>query len=51
MDMMRGGNNSNSTERKLEMEMGLNHSLGQGDTEAILTNKIPSLQIETRNIG
>ena len=48
MDMMLGGNNSNSIERKLEIV--LNHSLGQGDTEAILTYKIPSQQIETKNI-
>ena len=49
MDIMLGGNNSNSIERKLEIV--LNQSLGQGDTEAILTYKIPSLQLETRNIG
>ena len=49
MDMMFGGNISNSIERKLEIVF--NHSLGQGDTEAILTYKIPSQQIETRNIG
>ena len=48
MDMMFDANNSNSLERKLEIV--LNHSLGQGDTEAILTYKIPSQQIETENI-
>ena len=46
--MMLGGNNSNSTERKFEIVM--NHSLGQGDTEAILTYKIPKQQNENRNI-
>ena len=49
MDMMLGGNNSNSIEKNLEIV--LNHSLGQGDTEAILTYKISSQQIETRKIG
>ena len=42
MDMMLGGSNSNSVERKLEIVR--NHFLGQGDTEAILTYKIPSQQ-------
>ena len=49
MDMMLGGNNSNALERKLEIV--LSQSLGQGDTEAILTYKIPSQQFETKNIG
>ena len=49
MDMVLGGNNSNSLERKLEIL--LNHYLVKGDTEAILTYKIPSQQIETKNIG
>ena len=49
MDMMLGGNNSNSLEKKLEIV--INHSLGQGDTEAILTYTIPSQQFETRNTG
>ena len=48
-DMMLGGTNSNYIEKKFEIV--LNHSLGQGDTEAILTYKIPSQQIENRNIG
>ena len=48
-DMMLGGINSNYVEKKFEIV--LNHSLGQGDTEAILTYKIPSQQIENRNIG
>ena len=48
-DMMLGGINSNSIERKFEII--INHSLGQGDTEAILTYKIPSQQIENRNNG
>ena len=48
-DMMLGGINSNYIEKKFEIV--LNHSLGQGDTEAILTYKIPSQQIENRNIG
>ena len=48
-DMMLGGINSNSIERKFEIV--INHSLGQGDTEAILTYKILSQQIENRNIG
>ena len=47
--MMLGGINSNCIEKKFEIV--LNHSLGQGDTEAILTYKIPSQQIENRNIG
>ena len=49
MDMIYGGSNSNSIERNLEIV--INHSLGQGDTEATLTYKIPSQQIENRNIG
>ena len=49
MDMMLGGNNSDCIERKFEIIF--NHSLGHGDTEAILTFKIPSQQTETRNIG
>ena len=49
MDMMLGGNNSNSIEKNLESV--LNHSLGQGDTEAIFTYKNPSQQNGTRNIG
>ena len=49
MDMMLGGNNSNSIEKNLEIV--LNHSLGPGDTEAILTYYFPSQQIETRNSG
>ena len=49
MDMMLGGNNSNSIEWK--MEIVLNQSLGQGHTEAILTYKTPSQRIETKNIG
>ena len=48
-DMMLGGINSNSIERKFEII--ITHSLGQGDTEAILTYKIPSQQIENRNNG
>ena len=48
MDIIIGGNNSNSIEKKLEIV--INHSLGQGDTEATLTYKIPSQQIENRNI-
>ena len=48
-DMMLGGIKSNYIEKKFEIV--LNHSLGQGDTEAILTYKIPSQQIENRNIG
>ena len=48
-DMMLGGIISNCIEKKFEIV--LNHSLGQGDTEAILTYKIPSQQIENRNIG
>ena len=48
-DMMLGGINSNYIEKKFEIV--LNHSLGQGDTEAILTYKIPSQQNENRNIG
>ena len=48
-DMMLGGINSNSIERKFEII--INHSLGQGDTEAILTYKNPSQQIENRNNG
>ena len=48
-DMMLGGINSNSIERKFEIV--INHSLSQSDTEAILTYKIPSQQIENRNIG
>ena len=48
-DMMLGGINSNYIEKKFEIV--LNHSLGQADTEAILTYKIPSQQIENRNIG
>ena len=48
MDMIHCGSNSNSIERKLEIV--INHSLGQGDTEATLTYKIPSQQIENRNI-
>ena len=48
-DMMLGGINSNYVEKKFEIV--LNDSLGQGDTEAILTYKIPSQQIENRNIG
>ena len=47
--MMLGGINSNSIERKFEIV--INHSFGQGDTEAILTYKIPSRQIENKNIG
>ena len=47
--MMLGGINSNSIERKLKIV--INYSLGQGDTKAILTYKIPSQQIENRNIG
>ena len=47
--MMLGGINSNSIERKLKIV--INNSLGQGDTKAILTYKIPSQQIENRNIG
>ena len=49
MDMMLDGNYSSSIETK--MKIVLNHSLGQGDTEAILTYKIPSQHIGTRNIG
>ena len=49
MDMMFGGKCSNSIEKKLEIV--INHSLGQGDTESILTYQIPSQQIATRNIG
>ena len=49
MDMMLGGNNSYSIERNFLIV--LNHSLGQGDTEAILTFKMLSQQIETKNIG
>ena len=45
-DMMLGGINSKYIEKKFEIV--LNHSLGQGDTEAILTYKIPSQQIENR---
>ena len=47
MDMMLVGNNSDSIERKLEIV--LNHSLGQGDTEAIVTDKTlhSKLRIET----
>ena len=48
-DMLLGGINSNYIEKKFEIV--LNHSLGQGDTEAILTYNIPSQQIENRNIG
>ena len=48
-DMMLGGINSNYIEKKFEIV--LNHSLGQGDTEAILTYKFPSQQIENKNIG
>ena len=48
-DMMLGGINSNYIEKKFEIV--LNHSLGRGDPEAILTYKIPSQQIENRNIG
>ena len=48
-DMMLGGINSNSIERKFEVI--IKHSLGQGDTEAILTHKIPSQKIENRNNG
>ena len=48
-DMMLGGINSNSLERKFEVIT--KHSLGQGDTEAILTYKIPSQKIENRNNG
>ena len=46
-DMMLGGINSNSIEKKFEII--INHSLGQGDTEAILTYKIlhSKLRIET----
>ena len=47
--MMLGGINSNSIERKFEFV--IYQTLGQGDTEAILTYKIPSQQIEKRNIG
>ena len=47
--MMLGGINSNYIEKKFEIV--LNHSLGRGDPEAILTYKIPSQQIENRNIG
>ena len=49
MDMMLGETNSNAIERKLKIV--LYHALSQGDTEAILTCKIPSQQIENKNIG
>ena len=49
LDKMFSGNNSNSIERKLEIV--INHSVGHGDTEAILTYKISQQQVETRNIG
>ena len=49
MEMIIGGNNSNSIEWKLKIV--LNQPLGQGDTEALLTYKIPSQQIETKNFG
>ena len=44
--MMLGGNNSNSIEKNFEIV--LNHSPGQGDTEAILTYKLHSkLRLKT----
>ena len=49
MDMIISGNNSIFIERKLEIV--INHSFGQNDTEATLTYEIPSPQIENRNIG
>ena len=48
-DMILSGISSNSIESKFEIF--IIHSLGQGDTEAILSYKIPSQQIENRNIG
>ena len=48
-DMMLGGINSSSIERKYEVI--IKHSLGQGDNEAILTYNIPSQKIENRNNG
>ena len=44
-----GANFSNSIEKN--MEIVLNHSLGQGDTESKLTYKVPSQRIETRSTG
>ena len=49
MHMMLDGNVSNSIERKLEIV--LNPSPGQCDSEANPTYKIASQQTETRNLG
>ena len=49
MDMMLGGNNSSSIERKLEIV--INHSLCQGDTEAILTFKTSHSKLRLETLG